>query len=393
MDTSDELREASTPEINENEQVDTTCPTELADPAADPGGVTPAVEAVSPPAKPHRFYPYPTSEFDRLPTHEWLVEGVVPAQGVGAIYGGPGTGKSVLMLDMIRCIASGTPWHGREVSRQPVWYIALEGGAGLRTRVMAAEAHFGERIEAKFIFDDFSFMKEDDLKELLALVDVYDGVGLIVIDTLACAMPGGDENSFRDLSMAVAGAKALQAKTGGAVILVHHTGKDPKRGMRGHSVLPGAVDTAIEVTRHDDHREWRVAKQRDAEDGVRGGFELVRVELPDDARGRPVHSVVIAQVELPERDDDGPVRGPMGKNQRLAYDLLTDHLADLQEASDERPSITTEAAIKLVMEQVEAGPKHKKLRAKEAIEGLVTMNLMAEQDGRLVRLEDAADDD
>jgi putative DNA primase/helicase len=386
MDTSDELREASTPEINEQEPLRTPG-LDLQD---DPPAEHSAEAAAHPPGKPHRYYPYSTTEFGFLPSQDWLVEGVVPAQGLGVFYGGPGTGKSALVIDMVRCISAGLPWFGREVSQQRVWYIALEGGAGVRMRVMAAEMRYGPRVQAKFVFDNFSFLREDDLKELLSLIDAYDGVGLIVIDTLACAMPGGDENSSRDLGTVVAGAKALQEKTGGAVLMVHHTGKDPKRGMRGHSLLHGAIDTAIEVTRHDDdHREWRVAKQRDAEDGIRGGFALVRVELPDDHRGRAVHSVAIEEVELPERDDDGPVRGPMGKNQRLALDLLTDHLAELQEAGEERPSITAEAAIKLVMDQIEAGPKHKKLRAKEAIEGLIAMGVIVEQDARLMRLEDA----
>lgn len=386
MDTSDELREASTPDNNEHEAPDTPNPDRQDDPLSEP--------PVSPHRERHRYYPYSTAEFGLLPSQDWLVEGVLPAQGVIACYGGPGTGKSALVIDMARCISSGLPWFGREVTQQPVWYLALEGAAGLRMRVAAAEKRYGQRIAAKFLFDNFSFLREDDLKELLKLIDAYDGVGLIVIDTLACAMPGGDENSSRDLGTVVAGAKALQEKTGGAVLMVHHTGKDPKRGMRGHSLLHGAVDTAIEVTRHDDHREWRVAKQRDAEDGIRGGFALVRVELPDDHRGRAVHSVVIEEVELPERDDDGPARGPMGKNQRLALDLLTDHLAERQEAGEECPSILRETAIHLVTDQIEAGPKHKKLRAKEAIEGLIAMGVIVEQDDRLMRLEDtdAADD-
>lgn len=392
MDTSDELREASTPEVNEMEQLDTTCLVEQTDPPADVLSA-PTVEenTTSPPPKPHRFYPYSPAQFGLLPALEWAVEGVVPAQGVLVVYGGPGSGKTVLLLDMIRCVSSGLPWFGRPVTQQLVWYIALEGGAGLRLRVLAAEKHHGEPFRAKFIFDSFSFLKEEDVKELLALIDAYDGVGLIVIDTLACAMPGGDENSSRDMGSVVAGARALQQKTGGAVLLVHHTGKEAKRGMRGHSVLLGAIDTAIEVTRHeDDHREWRVAKQRDAEDGERGGFQLVCVELPDDANGRPVHSVVIEEVELPETPD-GASRAPMGKNQRLALDILTDHLADLQEAGEERPSVSLDDATKLVMEQIEAGPKHRKLRAQEAIKALITMAFVVEQDGQLLRLEDAED--
>lgn len=82
-------------------------------------------------------------------SQDWLVEGVVPAQGLGVFYGGPGTGKSALVIDMVRCISAGLPWFGREVSRQQVWYIALECGAGLRMRVVAAEKRYGQLVQLK----------------------------------------------------------------------------------------------------------------------------------------------------------------------------------------------------------------------------------------------------
>jgi hypothetical protein len=57
-------------------------------------------------------------------------------------------------------------------------------------------------------------------------------------------------------------AKRLQSLTGGLVVLVHHTGKDATKGLRGHSSLFAAMDAAVEVSRDGDRREWKVAKAR-----------------------------------------------------------------------------------------------------------------------------------
>ena len=53
----------------------------------------------------------------------------------------------------------------------------------------------------------------------------------------------------------IAAAKELQTFVGGLVVLVHHTGKDASKGLRGHSSLQAALDAAIEVRRDGDNRE------------------------------------------------------------------------------------------------------------------------------------------
>ena len=68
-------------------------------------------------------------------------------------------------------------------------------------------------------------------------------VGLIVIDTLSRVMAGGNENAPEDMGALVRNIDRLRDETGGAVLLVHHSGKDLSRGARGHSLLRAATDT------------------------------------------------------------------------------------------------------------------------------------------------------
>jgi hypothetical protein len=68
----------------------------------------------------------------------------------------------------------------------------------------------------------------------------------IVVDTLSRSMPGADENASRDMTAAVAAAQAIQEAIGCAVIVLHH-GTKQDGTIRGHSSLPGALDTIIRV--------------------------------------------------------------------------------------------------------------------------------------------------
>ena len=155
---------------------------------------------------------------------------------------------------------------GRCVSKGVVLYVAAEGSFGLRQRRRAwMTAHGISETEG-----DYWLTRSVNLLDpnwATALVELAKELrpALVVIDTLARSMVGGDENSGRDMGSLIAGADAIRVATGACVLLIHHT---PKSGetLRGHSSLEGAVDTAIEVRAGSDERSFalRCAKQKDA---------------------------------------------------------------------------------------------------------------------------------
>lgn len=103
--------------------------------------------------------------------------------------------------------------------------------------------------------------------------------GLVIIDTLNRAAPGADENSSVDRGNIIASAKKLQNLIGGLVLFVHHSGKDKFKGLRGHSSLYAALDSAIEVIKTDTRREWCVAKSKDDVTGNVYPFKLEIVKV------------------------------------------------------------------------------------------------------------------
>ncbi len=174
------------------------------------------------------------------------------------LYGHPGIGKSFLALDMAASVAAGRPWHGHDVVQGQVLYVAGEGVGDLGLRVRAWE--IGHQIDS---LSEMAYLTEtvnlflSDRDQLLAK-DVYVllhdlGVlqlapSMIVVDTLARTIGGGDENSAKDMGIVIASADHLRHEFGSTVMLIHHSGKDG-RTERGSTALIGAVDTSVRVTR------------------------------------------------------------------------------------------------------------------------------------------------
>jgi hypothetical protein len=140
-----------------------------------------------------------------------------------------------------------------------------------------------------------------------------------VIDTLSRASPGGDENSSIDMTKVIENAQRLGQTVGGPVVLVHHTGKDPGKGLRGHSSLIGAVDSAIEVTHTGGVRSWRITKAKEDEAGLEVPFELVPYPVDVDQWGDEVRSCAVRpSLTISPR----PLPRLTGKNQIAVIDAI-----------------------------------------------------------------------
>ncbi|OYX74954.1 MAG: hypothetical protein B7Y77_03115, partial [Bradyrhizobium sp. 35-63-5] len=76
------------------------------------------------------------SHLDYVPM-QWAIDGIVPAQGVGVLYGNGNVGKSFAALDMLDHVKRGAQWHGRDTVKGGAMYICAEGQAGLGSRLKA----------------------------------------------------------------------------------------------------------------------------------------------------------------------------------------------------------------------------------------------------------------
>jgi hypothetical protein len=274
------------------------------------------------PAQRARYTPLARDDIKALPAIRWRLKKVLPQTGLAAVFGPSGSGKSFLTLDLGINIAAGRDWFGIKTSTCPVTLVMLEGAGGLKARVEAWERQNNAQLPTSFrvIAEPFQLTDSGDVD---ALAGVLPTGGVLIIDTLNRATPTADENSSADMGKTLQALKRLEASTGGLVLIVHHTGKDASRGMRGHSSLHAALDAAIEVERSATGRTWRVAKAKDGEDGQCEGFTLAHHVLGQDADGDEIASCAVTRgsqavfVKLP----------PSGKNQQAALAAIRRALA------------------------------------------------------------------
>lgn len=244
--------------------------------------------------KTQRFTIRTADQLRELPPLKWLVQGVLPTTGLATIFGPSGSGKSFLLLDLMAAIAEGSDWHTCKTAPCRILCLVLEGKAGFLQRIRAWEKHNGRPYPDKvsFMMDEFCLNASNDVTDLEAAIQAANGFDMIVIDTLNRAAPNADENSSSHMSQLISASGRLQAAISGLVILVHHTGKDESRGLRGHSSLSAAMDAAIEVKRNGEERGWRLLKAKDGKDGAEYSFKLTEVDLGEGDQG-PMSSCVI----------------------------------------------------------------------------------------------------
>lgn len=319
----------------------------------------------------------------KLPPLQWRIKDVLPSHGTAVVFGPSGSGKSFLVLDMLQSLAFGHDWFGRRVKACSVTYIALEGEAGLSRRVDAYRIRHGSTApNMRYMVQPFRLLDADDINELVRAIQTSGTGDVVVLDTLSRATPGSDENDSKAMGQIIAAAKLLQERIGGLVLLIHHTGKDASKGMRGHSSLHAALDCAIEVRRNRDHREWLVAKSKDGEDGASHSFALDVVPLGRDSDGEEITSCVI----VPNQSAQAIAKKTptLGKNQTIALEALQKPLResvdiDKNGSPPGRPCLRLDDAIATVAPLMPGEAKHQKLRAKEAIAGLVRLGLLGEK--------------
>lgn len=238
-----------------------------------------------------------------------LVEGVLTAGGLSSVNGQPNAGKSYIAGHLALCVASGREWLGRRVAPGG-WalYVAAEGAASVRARWQADRKHFGHELgRIALVARGLNMLDPSpDVDALIATAREVarlsgGGPGLIVVDTVARVMVGGDENTAVDMGRLIGAADRLRETTGAHVMLIHHMGKDAARGARGHSSLKAALDTEIEVTVDEATKTHyaKLTKQRDLPSkGETFACKFIPVELGTDQWGNPITACAVEPSEV-----------------------------------------------------------------------------------------------
>jgi hypothetical protein len=229
---------------------------------------------------------------------EWLIEDYLELGCVGFISGEYQTGKSFLALDWALSLAAGIDWMGHSVPEPSrILYIAGEGYASVGKRsAVWAKGHdtSPERGSASFILKPVQFVNQNMVEKLTKLV-VDHAIDLVVIDTLARSTTGLSENDSLDMGLFLDGCFRLRDARGElmtTVVVVHHFGKDSKRGARGHSRLIADADFNYEVREDKDVAGWVLHCDKLKEDAHPDDWAFTLKEIELDSG---IHSCIIQE--------------------------------------------------------------------------------------------------
>lgn len=299
------------------------------------GGTAEALyDLVDTAAKPFESQPY-SSRFDAVTwgeidapgkTYEHLIKGILTKNELSMLLGESQSGKSFIAIDLAMAVARGLPWFNHRSQRGGVIYQAGESATGVRRRRLPAYRRYYDvaREPLPFVLlqsplDLYSSDNDAEafIEECKHWSRTFGGVPLelIVIDTFNKATPGANENDGKDMGAVLARCDMIRRKTGAHVMLVHHLNSGGTKA-RGHTSLFANVENVITVKKVEDAsdgdgrqiREWKIAKQKDGDDGVTKRFVLKAVKIGEDEDGDPVTSCVVMPPggqTLEERFPDG----------------------------------------------------------------------------------------
>ena len=211
------------------------------------------------------------TDFKKIPPPVFIIDGVLPS-GVTILFAKPGAGKSFFALAIGTAVARGLPLFEQHETKKPggVPFVLPEGVPSWAERLRAHDDHFDfdDSPDMHFVRGEVNLDKKPGWAQLLGVIETINTghgseVALVVIDTLAAATPGANENSVEEIGLVMHRLQSLAGR-GIAVLVCHHAGKSGD--FRGHTSISGSCDALLRLVEDKPTgiRELRAEKLRDA---------------------------------------------------------------------------------------------------------------------------------
>jgi hypothetical protein len=327
------------------------------------------------------------SRIDSLELSEikWIVDDYIESDSLAQVFGDPGGGKSFVSIDIACCVSTGTPWHGHEVQRGAVFYIAGEGHNGLARRFKAWELGNGISLTGAPLFKSHRAAQLYDATEAAMVAEAIKTLvaecghipAMIVIDTLARNM-GGDENSTQDMNSFIQHLDTyLRQDYKCCVLVVHHSGAMDKDRSRGSTALKGALDAEYKCQLDSGSKtiQFESKKMKDAEMPVAKNFQITQVDLPIlDKHGLPVKGAYLTSVDISGLVSSVQKRTVLPGNQLIALNCLV--AIELKKQTDRMEGMDVSANYDEWRESAKGHGLNAR-RFKESVDGLTKKDMVS----------------
>lgn len=178
---------------------------------------------------------------------------------MGLLYGPGSVGKSWIALELAVAVAGGPDISGAfgVPSHGVVVYLGDEDPEiVIRHRLHRLGEHLDlderQEVAEHLTIQGFGGSPPDLLRDTTVLETAADGARLVILDTLR-RFNGADENDSREVTVLLSGIEATAARTGAAVLLLHHISKAAQ--LNGATGAASAKGSAVLT----DHPRWAAA--------------------------------------------------------------------------------------------------------------------------------------
>jgi AAA domain len=190
------------------------------------------------------------------PDTAWLVDKLVPMNGSLGLFAERKAGKTTTVVEMVRALLSGDKFLGRFAS-----HLSAEARVALLDTEMTPAMLHREYAKVGVADEHLDRIDLHALRGRSRLLDLRDELtrsrwhgliatgSVIVVDCLYTVLAAAQvDESSAQVSDIIDGIKALAVESdAAALVIVHHLGKDPSKGARGHSSIEGGVDTLATI--------------------------------------------------------------------------------------------------------------------------------------------------
>ena len=249
-------------------------------------------------------------EFLSIPPREWILEGLIHTGSFTVVTGAPKSGKSAIMTSMAFLLALEQPLiHGHKAASQRVIYLVLEGAQDARGHIQGMKQRYGTTANFRCWTHPVNLidLSGRDAGDLIS--DILEHkITLVVLDTVARATPGGEENTSAMMGALVLTIDRIIRETGAAVVAILHDRKaghgtsdlESADSLRGHGSFRAAADTIVRVARdRSGVRTVKVIESRSMEAGQWAAFRIDGVVIGRDADGDEMTAVAVEEAEWP----------------------------------------------------------------------------------------------
>lgn len=205
---------------------------------------------------------------------EFLVDGLIPAEGLGFCYGPPGSNKTTMMIDLCVHMAAGSYiWHGRNITPGPVIYFAIEDVSGAFRMARGLAHKHGLTVPPCNLYIPETPL---DLKTRACFATLVDAVAamaainsswprFIVVYTLSDALGGADDSDQKEVKVLLCLAEQIAKKLGIFICFIHHEAKGTGN-LRGSGTLKAKAYSVLKVQKDGNARGRKVIVEK-----LRGG--------------------------------------------------------------------------------------------------------------------------